>query len=175
MEDIMAMFGWLDSMKLKYYSIILVLVLAFVFAGCESTKKTYYEIPKSEVVDVSSAGKENGTPQKNDIIKDEPKSNKYFTYTNERFGFSVDIPDYLKPAETSENDDGLYFETTGGDTYLSVYGSYADTYYNYPNIDEIYSKTLAEMEYTPKFTKKIITVLKFLGMNTIRHILENII
>lgn len=153
MEDIMVMFGWLDSMKLKYYSIILVLV--FVFASCENTKKTYYEIPKSEVADVSSADKESGTQQENDIIKDEPKSNKYFTYTNERFGFSVDIPDYLKPDEESENEDEIYFETTGGDTYVSVYGSYyPSTYYDYPNIDEIYSDELAEMEYTPKFTKK---------------------
>ena len=150
----MDMFGWLDSIKLKHCSLILVLAMAYVFTGCENTKKTYYEIPKSEVVDIPSTDKKISNPQKNDITKDAPKSNKYFTYTNERFGFSVDVPDYLKPTETSENGDGLYFETTGGDTYVSVYGSYADTYYNYPNIDEIYSKTLAEMEYTPKFTEK---------------------
>lgn len=99
--------------------------------------------------------KKKGTSQKNDIMKDEPKSNKYFTYTNERFGFSVDIPDYLKPVETSDNDEGLYFETTGGDTYLSVYGSYYPVeYYDYPDINEIYLDELAEMEYTPKFTEK---------------------
>lgn len=144
-------------MKAKYYSIIAAIVSVLVISGCESAKETqYYEIPKSEVVDVPSAKKENSTPKKDsaDTQKQETPD-KYFTYTNERFGFSVDIPDYLKPGEPEEEDDGLYFVTPSGDTYASVYGSYNPSiYYDYPDIDEIYTEELAEMEYTPKFTEK---------------------
>lgn len=155
MGDITDMFGWLDSMKLKHCSIILLIFLVILFEGCENTKKTYYEIPKSEVVDVSSYDKENDISHKNDISKEEQKSNKYFTYNNERFGFSFDIPDYLKPDETSDNDDWICFENTGGDIYVSAYGSYdPSAYYDYPDIDEIYLDELAEMEYTPKFAEK---------------------
>ena len=117
-------------------------------------KETYYEIPKSEVVDVSAINKGSTDKPKNDE-KDRKKGSKDFTYKNERFGFSIDIPDFLKPGDEPENGDGMYFENTDGDTYLSVYGSnYPGVYYDYPSLDEIYSEFLANMSYTPSFVDK---------------------
>jgi hypothetical protein len=134
---------------------VLILLLGLVLSGCDDAEKTYYEIPKSEVADVSSINKESAIAPTEENIEGEPETNEYFTYTNERFGYSVDVPDYLKPDSASEDDDGVYFQTVSGDIYLSVYGSnYPSTYYDYPNIDDIYVDELANMEYTPKFTDK---------------------
>lgn len=149
----MDMFGWLGNMKISSVVIILVLSL-FMLTGCSNTKESYYEIPKSEVVDVSTINKGDTDKPKNNEIIDE-KDSKDFIYKNDRFGFSISIPDFLKPADESENGDGMYFENTNGDTYVSVYGSqYPSVNYDYPSLDEIYSEFLADMSYTPSFVDK---------------------
>lgn len=148
----MDMFGWLGNMKISRGVIIFALSL-FMLTGC-STKESYYEIPKSEVVDVSTINKGDTDKHKNNEIVDK-KDNKGFNYKNERFGFSICIPDFLKPGDEPDNGDGMYFENTNGDTYISVYGShYPGVYYDYPSVDEIYSEFLANMDYTPLFVDK---------------------
>lgn len=149
----MAMFGWQDNMKINRVVIILASVM-LLLSGCSNTKETYYEIPKSEVVDVSAMDKGNRDTPKNDG-QDNKKDSKDFTYKNERFGFSVDIPDFLKPGAEPEDGDGMYFENTNGDTYLSVYGShYPGVSYDHLTLDEIYSEFLANMYHTPSFVDK---------------------
>ena len=140
---------------MKISRVVIILGLSMLLlSGCSNTKETYYEIPKSEVVDVSAINKGSTDKPKNDE-RDSKKVSKDFTYKNERFGFSIDIPDFLKPGDEPENGDGMYFENTDGDTYLSVYGSnYPGVYYDYPSLDEIYSEFLANMSYTPSFVDK---------------------
>ena len=141
-------------MKIRYLTYIFILSISTTLTGCNSAKETYYEIPKSEVVDVSAINKGNTNIPKSDESINK-KSSTDFTYKNERFGFSICIPDFLKPGDEPDNGDGMYFENTNGDTYVSVYGShYPGVYYDYPSVDEIYSEFLANMDYTPLFVDK---------------------
>ena len=143
-------------MKSKFLLIGLVILLAAYASGCGVTKKNYYEIPKSEIVDVTPESKQDEADIPKEINDNNDSADKmYYTYRNERFGYAVEVPDYLKPGVTPENNDGLEFQSADGTVTLTVYGSnYPSVGYDVPNIDDIYTNELAEMRYTPKIAEK---------------------
>ena len=59
------MFGWLCEMKNKHLRILMIFLISFLIASCQA-EKTYYEIPKSEIVDVAIQDEAFKTTSQND-------------------------------------------------------------------------------------------------------------
>lgn len=145
------MFGWQDNMKKRNFA-FLALLICLVLGGC-GKKDTYYEIPKSEVIDVSSVNKNN--PSATEKKTSQKGITRYTAYTNERFGFSVEIPNYLTLEEESADKEETVFSSKDGDIelgMLGLLGALEDHYFT--TAKELYTYVLSEMEYTPKFVEQ---------------------
>ena len=83
--------------------------------GAALQRKTTDKIPKSEIVDVTPESKQDEADIPKEINDNNNSADKmYYTYRNERFGYTVEVPDYLKPGVTPENNDGLEFQSADG-------------------------------------------------------------
>jgi hypothetical protein len=64
----------------------------------------------------------------------------YKTYINDRFGYKVDYPAFLKPQGEPTNNDGQVFLSKSGDAEMRAYGGYLVAF----TFDEEYNKALTD-------------------------------
>jgi hypothetical protein len=78
---------------------------------------------------------------------------KWNTYANARFNYSIAYPASLKPQGEAENGDGQAFRSANGETELRVWGSY-----NALNetLGARYQKTVAELQQRGAVTYKVL-------------------
>lgn len=70
---------------------------------------------------------------------------EYTTYRNGRFGFSIDIPDFLHAGREPDNGSGLTFTSSDGTITLIAYGSHDALMYG--GIAGLYEARLADAEF----------------------------
>lgn len=100
---------------------------------------------------------ESDSPNKNTRVpKDSPNSSKpvspnlrsnpeYKTYRNGRFGFKIDVPDFLYAGSEPDNGSGLTFTSSDGTITLTVYGSHDALMYG--GIAGLYGARLSEADF----------------------------
>ena len=152
------MYGYVNEVK-KLKKILVMTAVILCLIGCTATKNTYYEIPKSAVIEPEPRKPvKTKTPSlAKETAKPEPtqKSVTYKTYENTQFGFSVDIPDFLKAEQSEYGDSGTTFVSEDGRTFITVYGSYSPVeIYDFPTLEQIYADELDRIGYEPDYKTK---------------------
>jgi len=137
----------------------------------EKEKETVKEQPKAEIVE-KPVVKESVTPDNSDGVR-------YSSYYNDRFGYTVEYPDYFIPQTPAGNGGGLNFISPDGQFIMETWGSY------YPSVmienvtlDSYYEYSLDNLSYVPTYKAKKNNFFVFSGYmngNTIyeRHVLKS--
>ena len=80
---------------------------------------------------------------------------KYNSYTNARFGYTINYPDFLIAQPESDNGDGRRFVSGDGETVLTVWGSWTGAVFEEAStLDGYYNYVERGLNYTPTYKTK---------------------
>lgn len=108
--------------------------------GCYLNYKGIMEDTPSPSKSNTNSGSNSSSQKSNDI--------GYYTYTNERFGFSIDYPSFLTPGPPPENNDGLEFKSADGMVSFAASGSNNALFYT---IEDLYNNQLNYIGVNPSY------------------------
>lgn len=97
-------------------------------------------IPKEQAPTLIKKGwsYEKKVVKKKEEVKNEKKQNTYFTYQNSRYGYRIDVPEFLNNKRYADNGDGGIFYNDDESVSLSVYGHH--------HLPELYSPMVTNVK-----------------------------